>query len=205
MPPEWLASTVLSAVIDRSGIDPIRIEDVAMARVDGGRASAQELSRPAARGVGLPFAVPGFLTDHRCGSGLQAVITAAMMVRTGVADVVVAGGVEYAADELGLSPMACLRIMTTILHELARTKGAYGLEAIALGHDHGTAALFESAGTTRSPSHAAAPVSTASAEPSLGPTPRLIATSSGGGSGSRDPRPVRPSTRLRRTCCPGRR
>jgi acetyl-CoA C-acetyltransferase len=46
MPPEWLASTVLSAVIDRSGIDPIRIEDVAMARVDGGRASAQELSRP---------------------------------------------------------------------------------------------------------------------------------------------------------------
>jgi hypothetical protein len=92
--------------------------------------------------------VLGFLTDHRCGSGLQAVITAAMMVRTGAADVVVAGGVECAADELGLFPMACLRIMTTTLHELARTKGAYGLEAIALGHDHGIAALFESAGTT---------------------------------------------------------
>ncbi|WP_406234754.1 acetyl-CoA C-acyltransferase [Nocardia sp. NBC_01009] len=98
MPPEWLASTVLSAVIDRSGIDPMRIEDVAMARVDGGAISAPELSRLAARGAGLPFAVPGFLTDRRCGSGLQAVITAAMMVQTGAADVVVAGGVECAAD-----------------------------------------------------------------------------------------------------------
>ncbi|MFD0360439.1 acetyl-CoA C-acyltransferase [Nocardia sp. GCM10030253] len=98
MPPEWLASTVLSAVIDRSGIDPMRIEDVAMACVDGGATSAPELSRLAARGAGLPFAVPGFLTDRRCGSGLQAVITAAMMVQTGAADVVVAGGVESAAD-----------------------------------------------------------------------------------------------------------
>lgn len=38
-----------------------------------------------------------------------------------------------------------LRIMTTMLHELGRTGGRYGLEAIALGHDHGIAALFESA------------------------------------------------------------
>lgn len=96
MPPEWLASTVLSAVIARSGINPLRIEDVAMACVDN-RAGAPELSRLAARGAGLPFAVPGFLTDRRCGSGLQAVITAAMMVQTGAADVVVAGGVECSA------------------------------------------------------------------------------------------------------------
>ncbi|MET8872282.1 acetyl-CoA C-acyltransferase [Nocardia sp. NPDC004604] len=96
MPPEWLASTVLSAVIARAGIDPLRIEDVAMASVDN-RASAPELSRLAARVAGLPFAVPGFLTDRRCGSGLQAVITAAMMVQTGAADVVVAGGIECSA------------------------------------------------------------------------------------------------------------
>ncbi|WP_433196943.1 acetyl-CoA C-acyltransferase [Nocardia sp. CA-107356] len=102
MPPEWLASTVLSAVITRSGIDPLRIEDVAMACVDN-RASAPELSRLAARVAGLPFAVPGFLTDRRCGSGLQAVITAAMMVQTGAADVVVAGGVECSAASDGVS------------------------------------------------------------------------------------------------------
>ncbi|MBH0778550.1 thiolase family protein [Nocardia bovistercoris] len=98
MPPDWLATTVLSAVIERSGIDPWRIEDVAMACVDVG---APELGRRAARGAGLPFAVPGFLTDRRSGSGLQAVITAAMMIQTGAADVVVAGGVECASDPLG--------------------------------------------------------------------------------------------------------
>ena len=98
MPPDWLATTVLSAVMERSGIDPWRIEDVAMACVDGGAYGAPELGRAAARGAGLPFAVPGFLTDRRSGSGLQAVITAAMMVQTGAADVVVAGGVESAAD-----------------------------------------------------------------------------------------------------------
>ncbi|MFC3963711.1 acetyl-CoA C-acyltransferase [Nocardia jiangsuensis] len=98
MPPEWLATTVLSAVIDRSGIDPLRIEDVAMACIDPRRPTVPHLSRLAARGAGLPFAVPGFLTDRRGGSGLQAVITAAMMVQTGAADVVVAGGVECSAD-----------------------------------------------------------------------------------------------------------
>src|SRR5919107_1216302 len=75
MPPEWLATTVLSAVIDRSGIDPLRIEDVAMACIDPRRPTVPHLRRIAARGAGRPFAVPGFLTDRRGGSGLQAVIT----------------------------------------------------------------------------------------------------------------------------------
>src|SRR3546814_324973 len=44
--------------------------------------------------AGLPLEVPGYQLDRRCGSGLQAVINAAMMVQTGMSDVVVAGGVE---------------------------------------------------------------------------------------------------------------
>ncbi|HRQ64206.1 MAG TPA: acetyl-CoA C-acetyltransferase, partial [Xanthomonadaceae bacterium] len=44
--------------------------------------------------AGLPLSVPGYQLDRRCGSGLQAVIDAAMMVQTGAADVVLAGGVE---------------------------------------------------------------------------------------------------------------
>ncbi|MGS2807561.1 acetyl-CoA C-acyltransferase [Nocardia sp. MW-W600-9] len=102
MPAEWLATTVLSAVIERSGIDPLRIEDVAMACVDGGLSDVPAIGALAARGAGLPFAVPGFLTDRHGGSGLQAVITAAMMVQTGAADVVVAGGVECAPAQAGL-------------------------------------------------------------------------------------------------------
>lgn len=101
MPAQWLASTVLSAVIERSGIDPWRIEDVAMACSRAGLDAAPDLSKLAARDAGLPFAVPGFVTDRHSGSGLQAVITAAMMVQTGAADVVVAGGVEAGGEGPG--------------------------------------------------------------------------------------------------------
>jgi acetyl-CoA C-acetyltransferase len=44
--------------------------------------------------AGLPIEVPGLQTDRRCGGGLQAIATAAMMVQTGACDVVLAGGVE---------------------------------------------------------------------------------------------------------------
>ncbi|MET8650704.1 acetyl-CoA acetyltransferase [Nocardia aurea] len=127
MPPDWLATTVLSAVIERSGIDPWRIEDVAMACVDGGVVGAPELSRLAARGAGLPFAVPGFLTDRRSGSGLQAVITAAMMVQTGAADVVVAGGVECAADPFAVDSVRTVELANA--EEIARHYGIRRSEA----------------------------------------------------------------------------
>lgn len=129
MPPEWLASAVLSAVIARSGIDPARIEDVAMACVDPGRMTGPQLSRLAARGAGLPFAVPGFLTDRRCGSGLQAVITAAMMVQTGAADVVVAGGVEAAADAVAAHDDPVRTSALANAEQLARDYGVTRAEA----------------------------------------------------------------------------
>src|SRR5690606_17194818 len=62
MPAQWLASTVLSAVIERSGIEPWRIEDVAMACSRAGADAGPDLSKLAAREAGLPFAVPGFVT-----------------------------------------------------------------------------------------------------------------------------------------------
>lgn len=102
MPADWLATTVLSAVLERSGIDPLRVDDVAIACISGRLADVPAVGQLAARGAGLPFAVPGFLTDRHSGSGLQAVITAAMMVQTGAADVVVAGGVECTAGGGGL-------------------------------------------------------------------------------------------------------
>ena len=52
------------------------------------------IGRWAALQAGLPVSVPGFQLDRRCGGGLQAIVTAAMMVQTGAADVVLAGGVE---------------------------------------------------------------------------------------------------------------
>lgn len=93
LPAEDLAALVLKAVVERSGVDPERIDDVAFAQ-SYANSEAPCIGRWAALHAGLPIAVPGFQTDRRCGGGLQAVATAAMMVQTGAADVVVAGGVE---------------------------------------------------------------------------------------------------------------
>jgi len=93
LPADQLASAILKALVERSGIDPERIDEVVMAQ-SYGNSEAPCLGRYAALDAGLPVAVPGMTLDRRCGSGLQAVIDAAMQVQTGAADVVVAAGVE---------------------------------------------------------------------------------------------------------------
>lgn len=77
----------------RSNIDPASIEDVVFAQ-SYANSEAPCIGRWVALHAGLPVSVPGLQIDRRCGGGLQAVITAAMTVQTGAADVVLAGGVE---------------------------------------------------------------------------------------------------------------
>ncbi|HQW09007.1 MAG TPA: acetyl-CoA C-acetyltransferase [Steroidobacteraceae bacterium] len=93
MPVEELAATVIRKVLDRTALDPARIEDVVMAQ-SYANGETPCIGRWAALKAGLPIEVPGMQLDRRCGGGLQAVITASMMVQTGAADVVLAGGVE---------------------------------------------------------------------------------------------------------------
>ena len=93
VPVEELAATVIRAVLARSGLDPAGIDDVVMAQ-SYANGETPCIGRWAALQAGLPIAVPGMQVDRRCGGGLQAVITAALMVQTGAADVVLAGGVE---------------------------------------------------------------------------------------------------------------
>src|SRR5687768_2197975 len=90
---EDLAAAVVKALVDRSGIDPERIDDVVFAQ-SYANSEVPCVGRWAALHAGLPVAVPGMQLDRRCGGGLQAVATAAMMVQSGAADVVIAGGVE---------------------------------------------------------------------------------------------------------------
>src|SRR6201996_907279 len=93
MPVEMMAAEVVKAVVARSGVDPARIEDVVFAQsyMNG---ETPCTGRWAALSAGLPIEVPGLQLDRRCGGGLQSIATAAMMVQTGAADVVIAGGVE---------------------------------------------------------------------------------------------------------------
>ena len=93
VPVEVLGATVANAVIDRSGIDPAVIEDVVFAQ-SYANSETPCVGRWVALQAGLPVEVPGMQLDRRCGGGLQAIVTAAMMVESGACDVVMAGGVE---------------------------------------------------------------------------------------------------------------
>jgi acetyl-CoA C-acetyltransferase len=93
VPVEDLCSVVVKAVLERSGVDPGAVEDVVFAQ-SYANSETPCIGRWAGLAAGLPIEVPGMQLDRRCGGGLQAVATAAMMVQTGVADVVLAGGVE---------------------------------------------------------------------------------------------------------------
>jgi acetyl-CoA C-acetyltransferase len=88
-----LAATVLRALVERTGIDPGRVDDVLLGQCyPNGEAPA--IGRVAALDAGFPITVPGIQVDRRCGSGLQAILQGAMQVETGASDLVVAGGVE---------------------------------------------------------------------------------------------------------------
>jgi acetyl-CoA C-acetyltransferase len=90
---EDLGTIVLKALVERTGIDPGRIDDVIFGHAYGS-GEAPALGRWCALNAGFPISVAGMETERRCGSGLMAITTAAMMVQTGAADVVIAGGAE---------------------------------------------------------------------------------------------------------------
>ncbi len=88
-----LGAVILKALIERTKIDPARVDDVVFSQ-GYGNGEAPAIGHWSWLAAGLPLDVPGYQLDRRCGSGLQAVVNAAMMVQTGMSDVVVAGGVE---------------------------------------------------------------------------------------------------------------
>ena len=88
-----LGAIILKGLLERTGIDPERVDDVIFAQ-GYGNGEAPCIARWSALAAGMPLSISGYQLDRRCGSGLQAVIDAAMMVQTGAADVVIAGGVE---------------------------------------------------------------------------------------------------------------
>ncbi|MFP5373052.1 MAG: acetyl-CoA C-acetyltransferase [Actinomycetes bacterium] len=93
VPPQELAATVIRAVLERTGLPPETVDDVLLGHCYP-TMDAPAIGRVAALDAGLPVSASGLQIDRRCGSGLQAVIYAAMSVQSGSADVVLAGGVE---------------------------------------------------------------------------------------------------------------
>jgi len=92
--PADLGAHALSALVERSGIDPAAVEDVVFGCLDTIGGQAGDIARTCWLAAGLPQHVPGTTVDRQCGSSQQAVHFAAQAVMAGVQDVVVAGGVQ---------------------------------------------------------------------------------------------------------------
>src|SRR3954463_9373470 len=89
-----LGGHVLTALMDRSGVDPGAVDDVIMGCCDTIGSQAGDVARTAWLVAGLPDHVPGVTIDRQCGSSQQAVHFAAQGVLSGTQDLVVAGGVQ---------------------------------------------------------------------------------------------------------------
>ncbi|ROO88579.1 acetyl-CoA C-acetyltransferase [Actinocorallia herbida] len=92
--PADLGAHAISALIQRTGIDPAAVDDVVFGCVDTVGPQAGDIARTAWLAAGMPEEVPGTTVDRQCGSSQQAVHFAAQGVLSGTQDLVVAGGVQ---------------------------------------------------------------------------------------------------------------
>ncbi|MCU0494592.1 MAG: thiolase family protein [Chloroflexaceae bacterium] len=92
--PDDLAALVIRALVARSGIEAALIEDVLLGCANQAGEDNRNVARMAALLAGLPVTVPGQTINRLCGSGMQAVMSAAQAIAAGEGEVFVAGGVE---------------------------------------------------------------------------------------------------------------
>src|SRR6266704_7213236 len=94
VPPCDLAATVVREAVSRAGVQPGDIGHVVFGHVIHTETRDMYLSRVAAVNGGLPVETPAFTVNRLCGSGLQAIISAAQAIMLGDAETAVAGGAE---------------------------------------------------------------------------------------------------------------
>jgi acetyl-CoA C-acetyltransferase len=94
VPPTKLGATAARAAIDRAQIAPEQVDQVVFGNVIHTAPEDHYLARVVGIGAGIPKESPALTVNRLCGSGLQAIVTAAQMIQTGDAEVAVAGGAE---------------------------------------------------------------------------------------------------------------
>jgi 3-oxoadipyl-CoA thiolase len=92
--PDDLAALAVKTAVERAGVDATAIDDVLMGCANGAGEDNRNVARMAVLLAGFPIEVPAQTINRLCGSGLQAVISAAHAVQAGEGDLFVAGGVE---------------------------------------------------------------------------------------------------------------
>ncbi|MGH6882308.1 MAG: beta-ketothiolase BktB [Hypericibacter sp.] len=94
VPPTELGARVIREAVTRSGIEPEEVGHVVFGQVIHTEPKDMYLARVAAMGADIPKEVPAMTLNRLCGSGLQAIVSAAQLIRLGDADIAVAGGAE---------------------------------------------------------------------------------------------------------------
>lgn len=92
--PDDLAGLVVKAAVERVGFDPAKLDDVILGCTNQAGEDNRNVARMAALLAGFPLEVPGQTVNRLCGSGLQAVASAAQAIKAEEGDAFVAGGVE---------------------------------------------------------------------------------------------------------------
>lgn len=92
--PDDMAALVIRTVVERAGIDPAAIDDVIIGCANQAGEDNRNVARMAVLLAGFPHHVPGVTVNRLCASSLEAIIVAARAIRSGEADVIIAGGVE---------------------------------------------------------------------------------------------------------------
>jgi 3-oxoadipyl-CoA thiolase len=92
--PDDLAAIAVRAAVERGGLPPDRIDDVILGCANGAGEDNRNVARMAVLLAKLPIEVPAQTINRLCGSGLQALASAAQAIRAGEGDLFVAGGVE---------------------------------------------------------------------------------------------------------------
>jgi len=92
--PDDLAAGVIRALVERTGVDVSAVDDVILGCANQAGEDNRNVARMASLLAGLPVEIPGQTVNRLCGSGLQAVASAAQAIRAGEGEVFVAGGVE---------------------------------------------------------------------------------------------------------------
>lgn len=92
--PDDLAAVVMRAAVERTGLDPARIDDVIFGDANQAGEDNRDVARFGALLAGFPSSVPGVTVNRLCGSSVEAVIQGSRAIEAGDADIILAGGVE---------------------------------------------------------------------------------------------------------------
>ncbi|MDQ6887736.1 MAG: acetyl-CoA C-acyltransferase [Gemmatimonadota bacterium] len=92
--PDDLAAVAIRGILDRTGVAPESVEDVIFGCANQAGEDNRNVARMALLLAGLPVEVPGQTVNRLCGSGLQAIVSAAQAIRSGEGECFIAGGVE---------------------------------------------------------------------------------------------------------------